>query len=151
MYLDRIWHFVFNKKNKSGKEILVEWPYFIVLVQTIARLEKGDTVQLFSLWKVKWAQTCVSTDSTSIAATAVAAAVLCLCASLQHLTIMFSFIPQTLLLPGPPSLYVPLSFFISCPHFLSHMLSFSLPLCLPNPLSFSFESCKVFQSFPWWL
>lgn len=42
----------------------------------------------------------VSTDSTSIAATVVAAAILGLCASLQHLTIMFSFIPKSLLLPG---------------------------------------------------
>lgn len=57
----------------------------------------------------------VSTDSTSIAATVLAAVILCLCASLQHLTIMFSFISRLLLLPGPQFLLI---FLPSSPPFL---------------------------------
>lgn len=55
----------------------------------------------------------VSTDSTSIAATVMAAAILCLCASLQHLTIMFGFIPKSLLLPGLQLLLIS-SYPLSC-------------------------------------
>lgn len=138
MHLDRTWRFVFN----SGKEEPVELPYFIVFGQITGQLEKGDTEQLCSLWEVEWAQTRVSPDSTSIPASAVAAAVLCLCVSLQHLTIMFSFISRILLLPGPQSLSLCPSVSLSLVPILSLMCCLSLTLSA-NPLGFSFESCKV--------
>jgi len=137
MHLDRNWHFALNKEYKSGKERPVELPYFIVFGQTIGQLEKGDREQLSILWEVKWAQSCLSSDSTSIAAPA-----MCLCVTLQNLTIMFSFIPGTLLLPG--SLYVP----------LSPVLIPSLMWCLclsTKPPLLQFLKLKVSHSFPWWL
>lgn len=98
----------------------------------------------------------MSTDSTSIAAPAVAAVVLCLWASPQRSTIMFSFIPRTLLLPGPQFLFIWL--FFSRSFFFLFVLSCTVCLSLTlsvSPPSFSFEflSAKLWacQSFPWWL
>lgn len=129
MHLDRSWHLVLNKKYKSGEERPVELPYFIVFRQTIGQLEKGDTVKLCILREVKWAQTCVSTDSTATAAILLWQLLLCVFVPLCSTWPLCSVSSQ--------GLCCYLGLYLSL--FLLFLFSLSLSA---SPLSFGFESCK---------